>query len=310
MKKSLEPSIFTLTQNTWVEILPVNRSRRFLDLRATTTADRSVIYCHKNPWSYLFNSDAYIDIDAIISSPNIFASMSKGTIKARLKIAANASQNTIFDTSDNSASDFFSIYEHTDGKLSATLVIGSVVQWTLGLNSALTVGEWYNIILVHDGSEPILFVDGQANPQTFSVSTDKTKFISDVNSSSTLLNAQIGATQHGSLGNYFEGTIDSFSIVDHSENIVEICSFEIDEGTGTVATDKAPYSDNGTIVPGTGNGAWAIRPAEAILDTINDQEILFLDSHGPTVQMSVWGYSTAVDTPIYIHEGEITLGQL
>lgn len=303
-KKLLEPTIVNSsgTANTWTEALPQNLSRKALHVWATSDADRDLILPdYRNPWGLSFSTNTSISIDPILSSPNTFTSMTKGTIIARVKLDSTGAVRTIFDTSDNSTSDYLQFFFDATGKLAAECKVGNVVQWSVATTNALNTAEWYEVKLIHDGVQAELFVDGGSVTQSFSVSTSLTPFVKAVHDTSALTTAVIGADEHGSLGTYLEGDIDSFKIINKTTQPGEfVASYDLDEGTGSTADDDSLYADDGTI----SNGTWAIRGNPITLDNATDKIAFFYDSHGPAMQRAVWIQSSATSTPFLFWETE------
>lgn len=296
--KALEPTVFTLTQDTWVKGLDANPARKTLYVENETSGNniRMSLPDANNPFAYSFATNASVSLDPILSSPNTFNAMTKGKIRAKIYIDSSTSGvRTIFSASDNSSTDYIYFFLDTNDKLKAECKVGNTVQWTLVLDSALNEAQWYRVELYHDGVAPVLRVNGDTPAQTFSTDTDKTAFVADVHSSSTLVNAVLGATEFGSLSDYFEGDIDYFDIIDLSDEREKqiSCQYRIDEGTGTTLTDRSSNGDNGTI----SNGAWAARTTGIQLTGLETKRYFTKHDDGPEMQRAVWLWTDESTSP-------------
>ncbi len=103
---------------------------------------------------------------------------------------------------------------NTDGTFTALATKASTIQWKLDTDSSVFSDKiWTHIALVQDGTEPVLYVNKEAVAQTFSNSTDKTAWFSDLTG---LDNGRIGCFDFNSGGdsNFFKGQISQPIIYD------------------------------------------------------------------------------------------------
>ena len=104
--------------------------------------------------------------------------------------------------------------EFTSGKLRAGLINAATTKWTMATDAiAFSKDTWTHVAVTHNATAPILYVNGTAVAQTFSVSTDKTPWISSI---AGLDNCRIGDRNYNSTGEtlYYSGLIDEVSFWD------------------------------------------------------------------------------------------------
>lgn len=100
---------------------------------------------------------------------------------------------------DTDANSFIQINPFTDSKVYITVLIGGVTKWQLvTTNAVLSVGVWTHISIVQNSVSPVLYINGNAVAQSFSVSADKTTWF---NSISGLDNGRIACKNINSAGN-------------------------------------------------------------------------------------------------------------
>lgn len=102
---------------------------------------------------------------------------------------------------DANASSFIAIIITTAGMCRVQVRNAGVNQWILDTDAAaFTTGVWTNIILDMDGISAVLYVDNVAVAQTFTTSTDKTHWFSDI---PLLDTGRIGGLNFNSGGDQF-----------------------------------------------------------------------------------------------------------
>ena len=154
-----------------------------------------------------------MEVDSILTT---IGTDTSGTVEmwVRPDDGEPASAGLIFAIGDTNANETFSIYNRTNGTLQFYLTDAGTAQWDLRSSSAVWAdGEstWKHIVLTQNGTEPVLYVNGSAVTQSFTTSTDKTVWLSDL---SGLDNIRIGCRNYNSGGNtsFFSGKIDDVRI--------------------------------------------------------------------------------------------------
>ena len=113
-----------------------------------------------------------------------FSSINRGTISvwAKLSDVSLLISSSVFSITNGPVEDKTELIIGTSigasKEIIVSLSIDGETQWTL--NGALTtsfVGNWYNLVIVQDGTAPTLYVNGMLYASTFSVEEDKTLWI-------------------------------------------------------------------------------------------------------------------------------------
>jgi len=230
-----------------------------------------------NRSSYLFDGvDECIDIDTIHTA---LASTTTGTWSfwVRAVDATPAATDDLIAFGDTDASTFIQLKLTTAGLLRLQIVIAGTGQWDLDTDAAaFSDNTWHHVAIVQDGVAGVLYVDGVAPAQAFSVTTDQTVWFNDI---AALDNGRIACqnSNSGGNGNFFNGNIDEICFFDTnltSAQILELYNtgkpknvlkhsaignlvsyFRIDEdtfdGTNYTVRDKKGLNTGTTINNGT-----------------------------------------------------------
>lgn len=143
--------------------------------------------------SFTAADSQYINIDKLV---NDISSDTKGTICGWIDLQNIGANQYIMHFGDQNANEMVALLVSVAGKLTARMDDASVNAWILEINSALSLGL-HHVAVVQDGIAPVLYVDGVAVAQTFSGSSDKTKWIND---GIGIDIARIGCTDYNSEG--------------------------------------------------------------------------------------------------------------
>ena len=122
------------------------------------------------------------------------------------------------------------------------LTTNTVVQGSISVNDK----KWHHVAGVYDGSQLLLYVDGQLDNSATATGTMST------NNSAVLFgdNAEIG-------GRYFKGLMDDVYIYDTALSAASVLAlargsqlggWKLDETSGLTATDESAYGNNGILV--------------------------------------------------------------
>jgi Concanavalin A-like lectin/glucanases superfamily len=160
----------------------------------------------------------YLDVNGYFSAtPNAgITSMSTGTISVLFKSGdySTANARSIF-TIDN-GTDFFTI-RFFSNKFDVFYKKSGVIQWILRATATpIQSNNWYNLVVVQDGIEPIVYLNNVVEAQSFVISTDKTLFISDLTPTNMNVGTQIID------GWEFKGYISSVSIINQVLDASEV----------------------------------------------------------------------------------------
>ena len=163
-----------------------------------------------NLYSMLFNgADKYVNIDSVQAG---LAATTTGTWSAWIKPADLLAvvNKWIINFGDTNAATRISFYITTAGKLVGFAENATVNQWILAEDNVdLIDTQWNHVVLTQDGVSPVLYINGIAIAQTFSVSTDKTIWTNMAG----LDNGRLGDSNYESSGErfFFDGNIDEVS---------------------------------------------------------------------------------------------------
>ena len=170
-------------------------------------------------------SSNYVDIDAALAG---LSTTTKGTWSVWFnKTPIDGANDFILSFGDTNANSRLQIWiersgsPQPDGAFSAAMINSSTLQWVVRTNSGITVSTWIHVALVQDGVSPVLYIDGVAIAQTFTISTDKAIWFNDV---AGLDNGRIGTLNWDNNGNtnWYEGSIDDIRIYDRNLSQAEI----------------------------------------------------------------------------------------
>lgn len=166
----------------------------------------------------------YVNIDALVTP---LATTTQGTWNCWVKPvdATPLAGQQILAFGDTSAIEFVILSISSIPTLQMNLNKSGTNQWLLRSDvNPFSDNIWSMITIVQDGISPILYVNGVAVAQTFSISTDKTAWFNDLTG---VDNGRLGDINYGGFGegNFFEGTIDEVGIWDRaltSDEITEL----------------------------------------------------------------------------------------
>ncbi|OJI06565.1 hypothetical protein BK004_02900 [bacterium CG10_46_32] len=214
----------------------------------------------------------YINMDSIVTTVK---NDTQGTWSAWVKPTDGqpAAAGTIVSLGDTSACEYLRIHNNTDGTISLRAAKAGTVQFNVATDAAVWAdaeSTWRNIMVVQNGTSPLIYIDGVAVAQTFSISTDVTTWMSDL----TLLdNSTIGDTNTCGLGEsaWFAGSIADVRIYNRALSAAEIkqmydsynpvittssltkgllgkWSMDAKDGkSSTIIGDSTPYGNDGTL---------------------------------------------------------------
>jgi len=275
----------TITANSTEQIFGANAAKS-CDFRnkSATAEDHVDVWFGLNPWYLDFDeTDDVVDFGSTIAAT--VAAAANGRIHLGVLIdSAGTGARTILSVSDASAETAFWLKIDTNDKLEASLVVAGTAQWTWTSTNALTLDEWTELAVFHDGVAPTFKAgdDGQL-PGSFSVTTDKTAWLSSLTSIDTF---NLGALDYNSAGNadWFNGGID-FVKVYSGKNTVDsplVLDFycKIDEGTGT-SLDDEQSANNGTITSATWTAKQGVQVDE-------DTGRVFHNDDDPGFKDGIW----------------------
>ncbi|WP_428411999.1 LamG-like jellyroll fold domain-containing protein [Pararhizobium sp.] len=295
MSVANDPITVTTTAGDWIKALDHDFSRITLYIQNKAGADIQQLHT-QNPWQLSFDgTDDFVDIDTIMANAALLAAEA-GSVKVIVRRdSGGAGDDTIWSLGDTNADTYVRLFMDAGNLLKAELVSAGTTQWALETDNAIATAVYKNIKLLHNKTEAKLFVNGALVPQTFTTSTDKTAWVSDIPG---VDNARIGCLNKDSAGDadFFAGDIDSMQIFANLQTQRErvlVAHYDITEGTLLSASlTTADISGNGytgTLGVAAAAPAWEVRAAG--LDLANNQGRFV--TRREEVKSALWLFSTA-----------------
>lgn len=155
-------------------------------------------------------STSLLNIDSIVST---LSATETGTFMSWIKTNDASITQEIISFGDTDADTRIQWDITGAGLLRALVGESGVTKWALDTDAiAVKNNTWVHVALVQDGTSPVLYVNGEAVAQTFSTSTDKTYWFSDMTG---LDNGRIGCGSWNSGGNatFYGGLIEDSRII-------------------------------------------------------------------------------------------------
>ncbi len=175
----------------------------------------------KNQYSYLLDGgNKRININAVGTA---LATTTKGTWSLWVKPvdATPIADQSFINFGNGDGTDSIPLYITSAGLLASLLTDGPN-KWAVDTDNAVfSDNTWSYIALVQDGVSPVLYVNGVAPAQAFSVTTDKTFWFNNL----VMNNGRIGCYSLGADELFFNGNIDEVGFFNtnlSSSQILEI----------------------------------------------------------------------------------------
>jgi len=173
--------------------------------------------------STYFTTNDYIDIDVLEDD---ISSDTAGAISMWIKPddGQPSARMTLVALGDTNANEIILFEITTAGLILAKCIDGGTAQWTVDTDVAVwsnAESTWKHICLTQDGIAPVLYVDGLAVAQAFSVTTDKTDWM---NTLTGIDNCRIGCDNINSAGNdnFLSGSIKNVAIWSRALTATEV----------------------------------------------------------------------------------------
>lgn len=162
----------------------------------------------KGPSLYLDGVDDFINLDAL-AGELVNVNNTEGAIVWKGKIHDFVTLNSkLWSLSDTNAVEDIQVYVGT-GILLAICRVASVIKWQLSTDATFEENVEYEIVLAHDGTTPILYVNGKLESITFSTEVDKSVWLADTTG---IDNGRIGCFRLNSSSNasFLNCTVNKF----------------------------------------------------------------------------------------------------
>ena len=149
--------------------------------------------------------------------------------------ATLSSPQRIIQFGDTNGNGFLYIRIETDGKIGSQARNSGSSDWSFKSDSAIfSNNTWAHITIVQDGVQPKVYKNGVEVPITFTISTDKTAWFSDLPS---LDNGRIGCGNQNNIGDiqFFNGAIDEVAVFNTALTANDVQSIYLATETGKTA---------------------------------------------------------------------------
>lgn len=162
---------------------------------------------YQNSKEFYFDGNDYIDLSNLYTT---WRTNTTGTMFVRYKpdSVVTGSGEFILTFGDNTDS-YISIVKLSAGTVFAGLRRNGVADWSIITdNVEASASDYISIALVQNGTEPIIYIDGVAVAQTFTVSTNKTTWLNTMNTNGYVDNLTLGARNtSATISSYCTGKI-------------------------------------------------------------------------------------------------------
>lgn len=279
----------SLTQNVWVKVADYNGNRNYCRISDHSLSGNQIRFAFtENPHSLNFVTNTDVDVSAILSDPNSYASATKTYIRMRFMVVSSTGVlQTLFSVSDQSANTYFQLYWGTTDRLGARVVSGGTTSWLFNSMLSLSVNTWYTVTFVHDGVEPKWFIGIEDVSDTFTTDTNKTHFLNNLTG---LDKAHIGTIDTNGAGkaNYLlNAHVDYVKIMQGDVNN-QVALYRFDEGSGTTLGDSFTHSDDGTITLGSGSWDLSTKEKGEKINVISDHYYRVSGEEQKYIHLPIW----------------------
>ena len=150
-------------------------------------------------------SSEYINVDTLrtdVTADTI------GSISVWLK-KGNGTSGWIFSLGNSATATALNVFWSSTGTdFRVGLTVDPTDYWNCNGANTVATGEWHHLVITHDGIAPKIYTDG-VEGTTFSITTDKTKWVADLTGSNY---GRIGCINQSGGGNalFMDGEMDDF----------------------------------------------------------------------------------------------------
>lgn len=131
------------------------------------------------PWLY-YATDDYTDVSTVLTQ---LAAKTVGTLSiwAMMPDVTPATNSTLLSFGGGASNEFMHIFVNATGLVNVQARKNGVNQWLVATDaSPLVDNKPFRVSVTHNGTTPVIWVNGAIPAQTFSVSTDKTIWFSQL----------------------------------------------------------------------------------------------------------------------------------
>ncbi|MBI2057236.1 LamG domain-containing protein [Candidatus Pacearchaeota archaeon] len=191
---------------------------------------------------------------------------------------------------DGTSNDYIHFVVQTDGTIRIALADNNAQKWAKTTTSApFTNNSWTHIAFTQDGTSPVIYVNGIAVAQSFTVSTDKTLWFNNI----VLNNGRIGTRKFSASEDlFFNGSIDEVRIFDRALSANEVSQLYMSNLYKLNNTDWLLYVNQTKHNSTTGLGNGAYTYLATAVDTAGNENstetrTITLDTTFPTITINI-----------------------
>ncbi len=244
--------------------LVINSTTGEIDLDASTIAAHTITYTTAGTCPNTSTQTVYV-VNALAQVNNVYSMDFDGTndcinIDGALTTLSSttvgswscwvnttnatlSSPQRMIQFGDTNGNGFLYIRIETDGKIGSQARNSNVSDWSFKSDSSVfSNNTWTHIAVVQDGVQPKVYKNGVEVPITFTTSTDKTAWFSDLPS---LDNGRIGCGNQNNAGDiqFFNGAIDEVSFFNTALTELEVRKIYYASGVSSGVSKTADLDD-------------------------------------------------------------------
>ncbi|MFC1921318.1 LamG domain-containing protein [Chloroflexota bacterium] len=127
---------------------------------------------------YFDGIDDFINADSVL---NAVCASTAGTIEGWVNTGDITGQQAVVCFGDTDADEYIVFRIRENGKLNAWVKVAGTSQWVVDTDNVVFANDiFYHVALVHNGTEAVMYVNGNKPAQTFSVTTDKSVWLNSL----------------------------------------------------------------------------------------------------------------------------------
>lgn len=198
---------------------------------STNTSNLSATGKINNCFEFDSDNSEYVNIDALEQDID---SDTTGSISVWFNIADLSAHRTIFSLGDTNAENYFFIRAHDSGYIQVFFQKQSSTPWSfLSTETSISTGTWYHLVLVQNGTTPVLYINGSEETISFDDESDKTVWFSELEDEFD--NGRLGCNNFSGGGNqgFMDGKIDDFRYYQNKALSLNDISAIYNFGSGT-----------------------------------------------------------------------------
>jgi len=226
-----------------------------------------------------FTFDGVNDLININTAVGDLAATTKGTWSAWVKPvdATPTAQDEIIAFANGDQTDMIHLMiDITTGNFRINAINNGAALWQVATDVApFSDNTWTQIALVQDGVSPVLYVNGVAPAQTFSISTDKTIWFNNLVMNNGRIGTRFWDATEGDGGLPFNGNIDEVLIFDRALSANEIKALYDTSAVNNIlqnnftSLSNAKYNYSVYAIDDAGNLNWTSPDRQYTVDTTN-----------------------------------------